>query len=86
MTDLHTGRTVSEGEGSVHVGETIFTAYFPGQRGDDGARLRFRIDTTGGPQGEGLVRPFYAWASIIENGRVVATDHAPDVGWLDPKP
>jgi hypothetical protein len=24
----------------------------------------------------------YAWASMIEEGRVVATDFAPDVGWL----
>jgi hypothetical protein len=27
---------------------------------------------------------FYAWASVIEDGRVVATDYAPDVGWLEP--
>jgi hypothetical protein len=27
---------------------------------------------------------FYAWASVIEDGRVVATDYAPDTGWLDP--
>jgi hypothetical protein len=26
---------------------------------------------------------FYAWASVILDGRVVATDHAPDVGWLE---
>jgi hypothetical protein len=26
--------------------------------------------------------PFYAWASVIVNGRVVATDFAPDAGWL----
>ena len=30
--------------------------------------------------------PFYAWASVIVNGRVVATDYAPDVGWLDRSP
>ena len=29
---------------------------------------------------------FYVWASLIEDGRVVATDYAPDVGWLDPLP
>jgi hypothetical protein len=27
---------------------------------------------------------FYAWASVIQDGRVVATDYAPDTGWLDP--
>ena len=26
--------------------------------------------------------PFYAWASVIVDGRVVATDYAPDAGWL----
>jgi hypothetical protein len=26
---------------------------------------------------------FYAWASVIQDGRVVATDYAPDVGsWI----
>jgi len=25
---------------------------------------------------------FYAWASLIEDGRVVGTDYAPDAGWL----
>jgi hypothetical protein len=30
----------------------------------------------------GLSGRFYAWASLIEGGRVVATDHAPDAGWL----
>jgi hypothetical protein len=29
-----------------------------------------------------LDMPFYAWASVIANGRVVATDFAPDAGWL----
>jgi hypothetical protein len=32
----------------------------------------------------GLPHRFYAWASVIKDGRVVATDYAPDVGWLDP--
>jgi hypothetical protein len=83
MTDLHTGRTVDE---SRMDDKMVFSTNFPGTRGDDGARLNFRIDTTGGPQGDGLVSPFYAWSSVIENGRVVATDYAPDAGWLDPKP
>ena len=33
-----------------------------------------------------LVNASYAWASVIVDGRVVATDCAPDVGWLDPSP
>jgi hypothetical protein len=27
---------------------------------------------------------FYAWASVIVDGRVMATDYAPDAGWLHP--
>ena len=30
--------------------------------------------------------PLYAWASVIVDGRVVATDYAPDTGWLLPSP
>jgi hypothetical protein len=26
---------------------------------------------------------FYAWASEIADGRIVATDYAPDSGWLE---
>ena len=33
-----------------------------------------------------FVVPFYAWASVIVDGRVVATDYAPDTGWLLPTP
>ncbi len=29
---------------------------------------------------------FYAWASVIVDGRVMATDFAPDAGWLHPSP
>jgi len=29
-----------------------------------------------------LDMPFYAWASVIVSGRIVATDYAPDTGWL----
>jgi hypothetical protein len=42
------------------------------------------FDTTQGLQRWGfeLDMPFYTWASVIVNGRVVATDYAPDSGWL----
>jgi len=33
-----------------------------------------------------LDMPFYTWASVIVNGRVVATDYAPDAGWLNATP
>jgi hypothetical protein len=26
---------------------------------------------------------FYGWSSLIADGRVVATDYAPNVGWLE---
>jgi hypothetical protein len=75
-TDLATGLTESPLEGSFR---------FPLTRSDDGSHW-----TTGGRVGSeatlgGTPRPgrFYAWASVIEGGRVVATDYAPDVGWLD---
>jgi hypothetical protein len=77
ITDLHTGRTVVQ-EGD-YVGEVYVGAYFHG-------RFSFGFDTTngGGIKGTSLVnRPLYLWASVIQDGRVVATDYAPDVGWLD---
>ena len=41
-------------------------------------------ETTTGSAGWGieLDMPFYTWASVIVDGRVVATDYAPDAGWL----
>jgi hypothetical protein len=79
-TDLHTGRTESS-EGGRYVFDSF---YPPGYRFDaywgvGGA------DLTGGGRSEGVGEPnYYLWASVIQNGRVVATDYAPDVGWLDP--
>jgi hypothetical protein len=81
ITDLHTGRTLLEDD----FGETFFdTFYPPGAYGVDGARLSFGGDATGGGKIGGLPERYYAWASVIENGRVVATDYAPDAGWLAP--
>lgn len=40
--------------------------------------------TGGGKLGGPLPARFYAWASVIVDGRVAATDYAPDVGWLRP--
>ena len=85
MTDLHTGRTVAAvGAPYGNVGETRFDTFFPGEWTGFGARLGFGGNLTGGGTRPGLVSPFYAWASVIVDGRVVATDYAPDVGWLDP--
>jgi hypothetical protein len=81
ITDLHTGRTVVGAAGNYSsVGEIYFDTYYPGEW--EGVRLGFGGDLTGGGTRPGLVDPFYVWASVIVDGRVVATDYAPDVGWL----
>ena len=82
MTDLHTGLTlVSDG---AHIGGSYIDTFYPGELRDNEVRFSFGGDTTRGPSGMELAnRPFYVWASVIQDGRVVATDYAPDVGWLD---
>ena len=82
ITDLLTGRTVVADSGVV--GETKFDPFFPGSAPytTTGAMISFGGAYAGGGGNPGLVDPFYVWASVIENGRVVATDYAPDVGWL----
>ncbi len=88
ITDLHTGRMVVGDAGNYSaVGEIYFDTFYPGEWTGIGARLGFGSDLTGGGRRPGLVDPFYVWASVIEDGRVVATDYAPDVGWLvEPQP
>ncbi len=57
---------------------SVMDAVFPGDRGSD-------LPTTGSVYAHyESVTPvrFYAWASLIRDGRVVATDYAPDAGWL----
>jgi META domain len=79
--DLASGRTkwkAGASYGSVHDngvsgGSLGLDTWYPSAREDsDGVILRYS-----GTRGR-----FYAWASMIEDGRVVATDYAPDVGWL----
>ena len=55
---------------------------------DAGFEFGHVSDTTAGTQTSGVkvTVPFYAWASVIVDGRVVATDYAPDTGWLLPTP
>ena len=84
ITDLHTGRTeAAVGPGYGAVGDTYFDTFYPGEWKGLGARLGFGGDLTGGGR-HGLTSPYYAWASVIVHGRVVATDYAPDTGWLLP--
>jgi hypothetical protein len=88
-TDLATGRTHSRAgapygfvraPGDVSaMGSVGLDTYYPDESTPafmPGATLRYSLQA-----GEDAFR-FYAWASVIEAGRVLATDYAPDVGWL----
>jgi hypothetical protein len=86
-TNLHTGQTDAGPVGHPDLpppddGPGFKSGYTRGW----GAGFTFGGDfeTTQGtfPWGFKLDMPFYTWASAIVNGRVVATDHAPDTGWL----
>ena len=92
-TDLHTGRTESAAgsEEFGKVGETFFSTGYPTRAVGADARFSFgdRFDVAGQgivTKGIKLDMPLYAWASVIVDGRVVATDYAPDAGWLLPSP
>ena len=49
-----------------------------------GGGLKFGVENAGIGKRGGIPKRFYAWASVIQDGRVVATDYAPDDGWLAP--
>lgn len=86
VTDLHSGRT--EAAAGPPYGPVIGDSFYPAG-GDFGVRIGLW-----GPGRPGQLPKsveelatdvhFYAWASVIQDGRVVATDYAPDAGWLDP--
>ena len=96
ITDLHTGQTVTQTGDAYGLGGFTFegTTYpvvnieqptdgpdCPG----DSARFHFAGgDIAGGGTFSRLPKTFYAWASVIEGGQVVATDYSPDTGWLKP--
>ena len=89
-TNLHTGQTEAGPEHGdpVWLNGGGFKSGLPlesaGYEPDGIFRFGGAIDTTQGLQSWGfeLGMPFYTWASVIVNGRVVATDYAPDSGWL----
>lgn len=81
-TDLHTGRTEASAPADQTLGETFWDTFYPG-------RWNFGIgdDIAGaGPSKATWTVPFYVWASEIKDGQVVATDYAPDTGWLVSSP
>jgi hypothetical protein len=48
------------------------------------AAMMFTFLPGGAPGGIDVETMFYAWASVEEDGEVVAWDYAPEVGWLSP--
>lgn len=86
-TDLASGETkwsagppygwVGEPEGGSGAGRIGLDTWYPGEEG--GGRAEFRYSVL---EDERPLR-FYVWASMIERGRVAATDYAPDAGWLE---
>ena len=89
-TNLHTGQTEAGPEHSEWIRRNGggFKSGLPSETAglEPDATLWFGgdVETTQGSQEWGfeLDMPFYAWASVIVDGRVVATDYAPDAGWL----
>jgi hypothetical protein len=86
-TNLHTGRTDAgpiDVPGSGDWLSAVFQSLIPPFGSDVLFRFGGVDETTSGPSPWGieLDMPFYAWSSVIANGRVVATDYAPDAGWL----
>jgi hypothetical protein len=92
-TDLHTGTTEVLGRTGVEVCDCLYP-HGP----EDTTDVSVQVFGAAGSPPPGTVeyRPqarfnfyqtlprFYAWASVIRDGRVVATDYAPDTGWLEP--
>ncbi len=90
-TDLHTGRTERLFGQGYDDRDPWFLGYYPAGRPGGDARLSFGgrpevAGSAGAKVGIELDMPLYAWASVIQDGRVVATDYAPDAGWLLPSP
>jgi hypothetical protein len=84
-TDLATGKTAAQTGppyGMNHLPDT----WFPGESGPGSSSATFR-GAFGYTLEDFVGRPrIYAWAAEIQGGRVVATDYAPDSGWLDARP
>jgi hypothetical protein len=86
VTDLKSG--VTEFRGARPYGHPFDFRHPSEARPDDPPELARTMSfffLTGLPVPEDLDGgdPFYAWASYSENGSTLATDFAPDFGWLD---
>ena len=91
-TDLPSGETksavgppygwVGTAQGGGGAGRFGLDSYYPGEGDQSGNRASLQYSVTFEELTRREAYAMYAWASMIEDGRVVATDYAPDVGWL----
>jgi len=81
MMDLNSGESAScDCVFARLIGENV-EMWHPGERDDDvTGGFAFRRPPSGLPM------HYYVWASIVEGGTVMATDYAPDTGWLEIAP
>lgn len=84
VTDLATGRTADQ-DGPPY-GYPVEFAH-PDEREGDGepgsTEMVFTfLDAASRPPGVGTNTRFYAWASVEEDGALVAWDYAPNAGWI----
>jgi hypothetical protein len=68
--DLHTGQV--EVVAVPQASDSTLAGWFPALDSPGDAGFHFK----------NLSGRFYVWASLIQDGQVVATDYAPDTGWL----
>jgi hypothetical protein len=78
-TALRTGETVAKTGPPYGTMFRLPDTYYPGEEGSSSNAATFRGAETGAYR-------FYAFASEIRDGRVMATDFARDEGWLEPGP
>lgn len=81
VTDLATGETsVNAGSPYGHGAfDTLIDTYYIGEGGFDPADTSVTLRISRAERG----LRFYTWSSLIQDGRIVATDFAPDAGWVD---
>ena len=82
LTNLRTGETIA-GTGAPYVpmGDSLPDASYPG----DSWFAQGLSMMTRPVRGDAGPYRFYAWASEIADGHIVATDYAPNSGWLEPQ-
>ena len=84
-TDLRTGitRVVRGSRTTFPDHGRLWEAEFPFESNGDRSRRGYASlhPDLSGPDGR-----FYVWSAVIRDGRIVATDFAPDAGWIDGRP